>query len=83
MDNPQAFVSTDPPTNIDIARSLERGPPVVVIDATTGRRWPVWAELDRSVDLNGNPPRRTRPRSSSTRRAISQRLIAISSRSAI
>jgi hypothetical protein len=56
MDNPQAFANTDPPTNIDIARSLERNSPIVVVDANTGRRWPVWAELDRSVDLNGNPP---------------------------
>jgi hypothetical protein len=56
MDNPQAFANTDPPTNTDIARSLDRDSPIVVIDATTGRRWPVWAELDRSVDLNGHPP---------------------------
>ncbi len=56
LDNPQAFANTDPPTNIDIARSLEADSPIVVLDANTGRRWPVWAELDRSVDLNGNPP---------------------------
>ncbi len=56
MDNPQAFTNTDPPTNIDIARSLDRNSPIVLLDATTGRRWPAWAELDRSVDLNGNPP---------------------------
>jgi hypothetical protein len=56
MDNPQAFANTEPPTNTDIARSLDRDSPIVVVDANTGRRWPVWAELDRSVDLNGNPP---------------------------
>ncbi len=56
MDTPQAFAKTDPPTNTDIQRSLDRGSPIVVIDATTGRRWPVWAELDRSVDLDGNSP---------------------------
>jgi hypothetical protein len=56
MDNPQAFAKTAPPTNTDIARSLERDSPIVVLDATTGARWPVWAELDRAVDLNGNPP---------------------------
>jgi hypothetical protein len=56
MDTPQAFAHTDPPTNTDIPRSLERDSPIVVVDATTGRRWPVWAELDRSVDLAGNPP---------------------------
>jgi hypothetical protein len=56
MDNPAAFANTDMPTNTDIARSLDADSPVVVIDATTGQRWPVWSELDRSVDLNGNPP---------------------------
>jgi hypothetical protein len=56
MDTPQAFANTDPPTNTDIGASLDRDSPIVVIDATTGRRWPVWAELDRSVDLGGNPP---------------------------
>jgi hypothetical protein len=56
MDNPQAFAKTNPATNIDIGRSLKRTSPVVVLDATTGRLWPVWSELDRSRDLNGNPP---------------------------
>jgi hypothetical protein len=56
MDNPQAFAQTRPPTNINIAGSLKRTSPVVVLDATTGKLWPVWAELDRSTDLNGNPP---------------------------
>lgn len=56
MDNPQAFANTNPPTDIDIQRSLEHDSPIVVIDATTGRRWPVWAELDRSIGLDGNPP---------------------------
>jgi hypothetical protein len=56
MDNPQAFAATNPPTNIDITRSLRRTSPVVVLDATTGKLWPVWAELDRSRDLEGNPP---------------------------
>lgn len=56
LDNPQAFANTQAPTNIDIQRSLEAGSPIVVIDATTGRRWPVWAELDSSAGLDGNPP---------------------------
>ncbi|HEX6567808.1 MAG TPA: hypothetical protein VF015_01525 [Acidimicrobiales bacterium] len=30
----------------DMARSLDRDAPIVVIDATTGRRHPYWAELD-------------------------------------
>jgi len=57
MDNPQAFSNTNPPTNINIAPSLSSNSPVVVIDATAHNQlWPAWAELDRSVDLNGNPP---------------------------
>lgn len=56
LDNPKAFANTDPPTNTDIPRSLERGSPIVLIDARTGRRWPAWAELDRSVGLDGKPP---------------------------
>jgi len=56
MDNPQAFANTSPPTNIDIAPSLSSTSPVLVLDATSGALWPVWAELDRSVDLNGQPP---------------------------
>src|SRR5438132_9140307 len=56
MDNPQAFTKTNPPTNVNIGRSLKRTSPVIVLDATTGRLWPVWSELDRSRDLNGNPP---------------------------
>ena len=56
MDTPQAFARTNPPTNIDIAPSLSSASPVLVLDATTGALWPVWSELDRSHDLNGQPP---------------------------
>jgi len=56
MDNQQAFKETNPPANIDIGRSLKKTSPVVLLDATTGKLWPVWSELDRSTDLNGNPP---------------------------
>ncbi|MBO0814674.1 MAG: hypothetical protein J2P30_05920, partial [Actinobacteria bacterium] len=48
--------NTQAPTNTDIQRSLEADSPIVVIDATTGQRWPVWAELDRSVGLDGSQP---------------------------
>jgi hypothetical protein len=56
MDNPQAFKNTNPPTNINIGRSLKKTSPVIVLDATTGKLWPAWSELDRSRDLDGNPP---------------------------
>jgi hypothetical protein len=56
LDNPKALAKTRAPTNTTIWRSLQKNSPVVVIDAGTGRRWPVWAEIDRSIDLNGDPP---------------------------
>jgi hypothetical protein len=33
----------------DIGRSLQADAPVVLLDATTGQRWPYWGELDTSV----------------------------------
>ncbi|MFF1923370.1 hypothetical protein ACFVW8_22710 [Streptomyces sp. NPDC058221] len=33
----------------DIGRSLDRDAPVVVLDTTTGERWPYWAELDANA----------------------------------
>jgi hypothetical protein len=33
----------------DIGRSLRRDAPIVVLDATTGERWPYWAELDANA----------------------------------
>ncbi|MCF2529603.1 hypothetical protein [Yinghuangia soli] len=33
----------------DIARSLSRDAPIVIVDTTTGQRWPYWAELDANA----------------------------------
>lgn len=33
----------------DIGRSLRRDAPVVLLDTTTGERWPYWAELDANA----------------------------------
>ncbi|WP_406098026.1 hypothetical protein [Streptomyces sp. NBC_01013] len=33
----------------DIGRSLDRDAPVVLLDTTTGQRWPYWAELDANA----------------------------------
>ena len=33
----------------DIGRSLAADAPIVLLDATTGQRWPYWAEIDLSV----------------------------------
>ncbi len=35
-------------TNSDMGESLSAGSPIVLVDATTGQRWPTWAELDAS-----------------------------------
>ena len=32
----------------DMVDSLSAGDPIVLVDATTGQRWPTWAELDAS-----------------------------------
>jgi len=37
------------PPITDIARSLDDDSPTVVLDATTGERWPHWAELDANA----------------------------------
>ncbi|TXS47053.1 hypothetical protein [Streptomyces sp. OR43] len=33
----------------DLGRSLDRDAPVVLLDTTTGERWPYWAELDANA----------------------------------
>jgi hypothetical protein len=40
--------SVAPPLT-DIGRSLEGDSPIVVVDTRSGRRWPVWAELDMNA----------------------------------
>ena len=35
---------------VDIEASLAPGAPIVLLDATTGTRWPYWTELDASVE---------------------------------
>jgi hypothetical protein len=44
------LVRSGAPPLTDIGRSLEHDSPIVVIDASTRRRWPVWAELDANAD---------------------------------
>ena len=45
------LVHSHTPSLTDLGSSLAPGSPIVVIDADSGRRWPVWAELD----LNSPP----------------------------
>src|SRR3954447_4010759 len=46
LDNLPAVQRTGLVPVTDPARSFDRDQPVVVIDTATGRRWPIWAELD-------------------------------------
>ncbi|MBK5287639.1 MAG: hypothetical protein JJE46_04135 [Acidimicrobiia bacterium] len=39
----------------DIGRSLQADQPIVLIDAATGERWPVWSELDSQADPANEP----------------------------
>jgi len=59
LDTPQALAKTDPVSLLNLGRYAETTAPVVVIDAATHARHPIWVELDRSQDLNGNPPARS------------------------
>jgi hypothetical protein len=56
LDSPAALANTDPVGLRDLTRYEDPSAPVVVIDAATGARHSIWVELDRSEDLNGNPP---------------------------
>ncbi len=46
LDNPAAFARTGPVPVTDMARSLDRRQPIVLIDAKTGKRQLIWSELD-------------------------------------
>lgn len=56
LDTPEAFASTNPPPITDPARSLDPASPALVLNAATGQPHPVWVELERARDLEGNPP---------------------------
>jgi hypothetical protein len=45
----------------DIAASLDPDAPIVLLDATTGERWPYWTELDASVELDADRVLYVRP----------------------
>ncbi|MEJ7893255.1 MAG: hypothetical protein WKF94_11515 [Solirubrobacteraceae bacterium] len=46
LDSPEALARTGAVPIDDIGRSFDRRQPVVVVDARTGRRHPVWTEID-------------------------------------
>ena len=49
LDNPTALANTDAAPVNRIGRYEEPDQPVVVIDATTGDRWPIWTEIDSNA----------------------------------
>ena len=50
MDNQDAFKKTNPVPVEDLGRFDDAAQPVVVIDTRTGRRHPVWAEMDVNAE---------------------------------
>jgi hypothetical protein len=56
LDTQQAFDQTGAVPLGDIGRSADQSQPVVVIDAATGERWPIWSEIDANP---ANPADRT------------------------
>jgi hypothetical protein len=49
LDNPRAFEKTNPVSLTDMSKALRPGAPIVVIDARTGKRQLIWAELDSNA----------------------------------
>jgi hypothetical protein len=55
LDNPTALQQTDAVPLNHLGRYAEPDAPVVVIDAQTGQRWPIWVE----IDSNASSPAKT------------------------
>ncbi len=49
LDTTPAIGRTNPVGLFDISRYTEKNAPVLVIDRATGKRWPIWAELDSNA----------------------------------
>jgi hypothetical protein len=54
LDTPEAFARSGAVPITDIARSYDRDQPIVVINARTGRRQLIWAELDSNASTPAN-----------------------------
>jgi hypothetical protein len=54
LDNATALRRSHLPSLRNLARSLDRNSPVVVFNARTGKRHPVWAELDSNATTDAN-----------------------------
>jgi len=49
LDNPDALAKTKPVGIAALGDYTKKKAPIVVIDATTGERWPIWAEIDANA----------------------------------
>ncbi|MEZ5156917.1 MAG: hypothetical protein R2718_12520 [Solirubrobacterales bacterium] len=49
LDNAAALQETNPVGLADLGQYEKKGAPIVVIDADTGERWPIWAEIDSNA----------------------------------
>jgi hypothetical protein len=49
LDSPNALARTGPAPINHIGRYSEPDAPIVVLDADTGERWPIWAEIDSNA----------------------------------
>jgi hypothetical protein len=49
LDNPDALAETNPVSLRKLGKYEKSGAPVIVIDATTGERWPIWVEIDSNA----------------------------------
>ncbi len=49
LDSPTALAKTNAVPINHLGRYTDRNTPVVVIDANTGKRWPIWVEIDSNA----------------------------------
>ena len=55
LDTPEALAQTNPVGLAQLGRYADEDAPIVVLDMTTGERWPIWVE----IDSNASTPDRT------------------------
>jgi hypothetical protein len=54
LDNEAAFDQTGAAPLTDIGQSLDPHQPIVLIDAKSGRQWPIWSEIDSNASDAAN-----------------------------
>ncbi|MCU1590183.1 MAG: hypothetical protein JWP11_1439 [Frankiales bacterium] len=77
LDNPQALLKTGAAPITDMGRYADPAAPIVLIDVQTGKRWPIWTEIDVNpigpfpntlavADAEGTPNPQPDPRPTNT-----------------